>query len=347
MPRVWLPGTMIGAPWRPGHRGDRGTAATGLPTGPGIRAGSVTPIGSVGGVGTRAWDDLDIDAVDGDPGRFTGSISDPWMLVIIPQGGIVAAMAAEAMARTLAAGDVSGGDGGAGGQTVRTMSVVFAGQVAGGPVEIDVDVLRQGRSMSQLTATVRNPGAEAGLTAIAAFGRPRPGFDFTEMTMPDVPGPAHGRRWRDPIPDDVDFEWTRPPMPFWEEIVEARSVIGEAPWDPRPDAPAAETASWYRIDDPPVGGDGLLDPLAAVVLCDTMPGAVGRKLGPESGTWFGPSVDLTVHLLDHRIEPGWLLAHNRARHAGDGYASVDMALWTEDGRLVAYATQLMFFAFRS
>ena len=44
--------------------------------------------------------------------------------------------------------------------------------------------------------------------------------------------------------------------------------------------------------------------------------------------------------------PGWLLAHNRARHAGDGYASVDMALWDPvDGALVAYATQLMFFAF--
>ena len=30
---------------------------------------------------------------------------------------------------------------------------------------------------------------------------------------------------------------------------------------------------------------------------------------------------------------------------GDGYASVDQSLWTADGRLVAYATQLMFFAF--
>ena len=46
-----------------------------------------------------------------------------------------------------------------------------------------------------------------------------------------------------------------------------------------------------------------------------------------------------------------MLAHNRARHAGDGYASVDMALWdcgadgTGTPRLVAYATQLCFFTF--
>lgn len=90
--------------------------------------------------------------------------------------------------------------------------------------------------------------------------------------------------------------------------------------------------------------DGRLDPAALVVQADMMPSAVGQKVGPQDEMWFGPSVDLTVHLLDD-VEPGWLLAHNRARHAGDGYASVDMALWTEDGRLAAYATQLMFFAF--
>jgi hypothetical protein len=82
-----------------------------------------------------------------------------------------------------------------------------------------------------------------------------------------------------------------------------------------------------------------------------MPGAVAEKVGrTERSGWFGPSVDLTFHLLgDCRSE--WVLAHNRARHAGDGYASIDMALWDcgpqgmDPPRLVAYATQVMFFAF--
>ena len=47
--------------------------------------------------------------------------------------------------------------------------------------------------------------------------------------------------------------------------------------------------------------------------------------------------------------PGWLLGHNRARYASDGYASVDMALWDVGGHtgpeLVAYGTQQMFFTF--
>jgi hypothetical protein len=102
-----------------------------------------------------------------------------------------------------------------------------------------------------------------------------------------------------------------------------------------------------RLDDPPLTADGRVDPLACIVLCDTMPGAVGEKLGPAppERDWFGPSADLTVHLFGAPTS-GWLLAHNRARWAGDGYASVDMALWDPaDRALVAYATQIMFFTF--
>jgi len=81
------------------------------------------------------------------------------------------------------------------------------------------------------------------------------------------------------------------------------------------------------MDEPPVLADDALDPLALIVMADTMPGAVGEKLGPQHRHgWFGPSVDLTFHLLGSgRSE--WVFAHNLARHAGGGYASADMALW--------------------
>lgn len=283
------------------------------------------------------WDDLELTADPVVPGRFTTQVSEPWMLVVVPQGGIVAAIAAKAMAAVL--GDDA--------QVLRTLTAVFAGQVAGGPVEVDVQVLRRGRSMSQLGATVRNVGAEAGLTCLAVFGGPRRGFDFTELAFPAVPPPEAVRGFRDPLPEGIEFEFQRAPMPFWDAIVESRPVIGRAPWEPFEDGPA-EVAYWYRLDHPPTLADGTLDPVAALVLCDTMPGSVGQKVGPDGGMWFGPSVDLTVQVLAP-ASPGWLLAHGRARHAGDGYASVDLALWDPapaDGpRLVAYATQLMFFAF--
>jgi acyl-CoA thioesterase len=277
-------------------------------------------------------DDLDVTPSAARPGRFSAVLADRWMLFLVPQGGAVAALAVRAMAATL--DDPR--------QSLRSLSAVFAGRVAAGPVEIDVSLVRRGRSMSQLTATVRNPGADAGLVAIAVFGSPRRGFEFTDLAFPEVPGPDGLRSYRDPVPEGVDFEFRFPLMPFWAQVIEVRPAIGTPPWEPQVPG-AAEMAYWYRFDTPPVLDDGTLDPVGAIILCDTMPGAVAQRLGAEE--WFGPSADLTVHLLGP-ARPGWLLAHNRARHAGDGYASVDMALWDPTDRtLVAYATQVMFFAF--
>ena len=163
----------------------------------------------------------------------------------------------------------------------------------------------------------------------------------------DVVPLQDARSFRDPPPPGVEgFA----PTPFWDACLEGRGALGHAPWDDyTPER--AEHGTWYRFDEPPLAGDGTLDPLALIVCADTMPGAVAEKLGPgERSGWFGPSADLTFHLLD-TCRSEWVLAHNRARHAGDGYASVDMALWdrgpdgTEPGRLVAYATQLCFFTF--
>jgi acyl-CoA thioesterase len=285
-------------------------------------------------MGATGWAELDVQAEVGAPGRYTTTIGERWQLAIVPQGGIVAAIAARAMALELGRDE----------QSLRSLSAVFAGRVACGPVEIDVAVLRAGRSMSQVTATVRNPGSGAGLTAIAVFGLPRRGGAFTDLAFPEVEPPDALRGYRDPVPDGIDFEFDDDPRPFWESIVDCRPASGRPPWEPFEDGPA-EIVYWYRLDDPPVLDDGTLEPLAAIVLCDTMPGAVGQKLGPSLGNWFGPSADFTIHLLGP-ARPGWLLAHNRARHAGDGYASVEMALWDPTDRtLVAHATQVMFFSF--
>jgi len=280
------------------------------------------------------WADLDVTSDPARPGRFTAHIDDRWMLAVVPQGGAVAALAARAMTTALGLPE----------QRLRSLSAVFAGQVTTGPVEIEVTVLRAGRSMSQLMATVHNVGADAGLTALAVFGAPRRGFELTELPFPEVAPPDELRGYRDPVPEGIEFEFTRSPMPFWEEIVECRPATGRAPWEPFVDGPA-EITYWYRLDDPPLDDAGRLDPIASIVLCDTMPGAVGQKVPSGDEAWFGPSADFTIHLLGS-ARPGWLLAHNRARHAGDGYASVEMSLWDPSDRtLVAHASQVMFFAF--
>lgn len=265
-------------------------------------------------------------------GRYKVDVSADWNCPVVPQGGVMAALAARAMALELGDDELR----------LRTLTTVFAAQVAAGPVEVDVTVLRRGRSMSQVRADIRSHGADAGHTSVAVFGRARPGFEFTDATMPDVPPPDECPSWRDRSLGDLHPD--RPPFPFWDKV-EGRAALGHAPWDDWVPA-SSECASWFRFDDPPRLADGTLDPLAALTLCDTMPGSVGERMGPGTPFWLPPSADLTVHLFgDARSE--WLLAHYRTHRAGDGYVSVAADLWDPDPAvgLVAHATQVMFLVF--
>jgi acyl-CoA thioesterase len=262
------------------------------------------------------------------PGRYHAFLNEEWNAPLVPQGGVMAAVAVRAMIAELDLPD----------HELRSVSTVFAARVPAGPVEIDVTVLRRGRSMSQVMATARPPGQAAGHTSLAVFGGARNGFSFTDLEVPDVPPPDQCPSFRDPAPEgfvrEVHFG-------YWDHV-EGRSAIGHAPWDDW-EPTASRRAYWCRFDEPPRLDDGRIDPLALVSVCDTMPGAVRERLGPGEW-WFSPSADLTVHLLgEARSE--WLLAHNRARHAGGGYASAEMELWDPETGLVAYGTQMMFFSF--
>lgn len=272
-----------------------------------------------------------------DDGRYLADLDERWNLRPLPQGGIITAIALRAMQEELREPA----------EQPRTLHTVFVTQTRHGELEVDVEVLRRGRSMSHLRAEVRNPGNDRGHITTCVFGGGRHGFSFVDLEPPaEIPAPDDCPSFRDPLPEGVE---PFAPMPFWDHLVEGRPVLGHAPWeDYVPDR--AERAMWYRFDESPLREDGTLDSLALVVLADTMPGAVGEKIGRQERMWFAPSIDLTVHLLED-CRSSWVLAHNRARWAGDGYASADMALWDcgDDGRatprLVAYATQLFLFTF--
>jgi acyl-CoA thioesterase len=279
------------------------------------------------------WDTLQLVADGAIKHRFTAVIDDRWRVQAIPQGGIVAALAIEAMTRVLDAPAM----------TLRTATTLFVAPVLAGAVEIDVTLIRAGRSMAHASAVVKSVGSANGVVTTAAFGAQRPGFDFTELAPPAVPSPDESPSFRGPYPNGWTFDG--PPSPFWNEVLHGRLAIGTPPWEPA-QLGQAETASWNRFDDELVDEDGALSTAALVVLCDTMPAAIERKVG--EGQWFAPSVDLTVHRFGP-IRPGWTLTHNRCRWAGDGYASADVAVWDMTNPslpvLAAYATQVMVFSF--
>lgn len=270
-------------------------------------------------------------AVEADPdvpGRYHVELSDQWNAPILPQGGVVTSLALRAMAAELGRPE----------QRLRSVTTAFAAQVPAGPVEIDVQVLRRGRSLSQAVATVRAAGEPAGHTSIAVFGADRPGFFFTDIAPPDVPPPHECPSFRD---RSSDWEERFDPT-FWDRI-EGRPALGHAPWDEF-EPTGSERAYWYRFEEVPRLADGTIDPLALVTLADTMPGAVFERVGPGKPLWLSPSADLTVHLLDEATSE-WVLAHNFARHAGEGYASLEMRLWDPERGLVAYGTQMMILSF--
>jgi acyl-CoA thioesterase len=260
--------------------------------------------------------------------RYVATLDHSWDLVPLPQGGVIASFALRASAAEVA--DPT--------QELRTCTAIFAGQVAAGDLEVDVTVLRRGRSATQVTATVRNVGEKAGTTTVAVFGGRRRGPSFVDVSPPDVPPPSECRSYREPLPPGVDFEV----RPFWTRV-EGRAALGHAPWEVY-EPTTSDSATWLRFDDPPLTGDGFLDPLGVLTLADRMPGSVAEMIGRTGDPWFAPSADLTFHVFEP-ADTTWLLAHDRARWADDGWASAESTLWTENGKLVAYATQMMLFTY--
>lgn len=262
-------------------------------------------------------------------GHYRAELDHSWDLVPLPQGGVVASLGLRAATQEIH--DPT--------HLLRTCTTIFAGQVTAGAVEIDVQVLRHGRSATQVATTVRNQGAETGATIVAVFGSTRRGPTFTEGAPPQVRPPLECPSYDDPAPEGVE---KFPSTPFWTQI-EARPALGHAPWEsyqPR----SSDVATWLRFREPPRLDDGSLDPLGLLTLADRMPGCIGEKLGHDGPRWFAPSADLTVHLFEP-LHTEWLLAHDRARWADDGWASAESLLWDEHGLLVGYATQMMLFTY--
>src|SRR5271165_2525753 len=233
-------------------------------------------------VGANPWESTVVTRVG--EGRYSATISPSWNLAVAAQGGVVAAIAARAMEAELGTG-----------QSLRSFHGVFARPVPVGPVEVEVGVIRSGRSISQVQASIRAVGADAGFTALAAFGQERPGFSYTELEKTRVPPPEECGSYRDPPPPESGLP-SEPVFEFWREVIEGRPALGHAPWDTS-ERGAAEVATWIKFEDLPADENGQFDQLALLVAADMMPSAVFEKVEPTERDWFAPSVDLTVHLV--------------------------------------------------
>jgi acyl-CoA thioesterase len=256
------------------------------------------------------------------PGWYTADLSPHWNFRS-PSGGVLMTVAMRAMTAELAD------------PALRPVSANthFCSPVPAGPLEVRVEILRHGNAAAQVRAqlsstTVPGPGLEVSAT----FGRDREGFDLLDATPPDVPSPEETPEMR-----GEDASDGRPP--FFANF-DTRLALGRPWWTDSWKPGDPRIVRWFRYLRPQRLPDGHLDPLALPPICDTMPPALTQRLGPGREPFFAPSLDLTIHFLEDTTSH-WLMTHVHTRRARAGFATGEVEVWDDAGRLVAVAIQMM------
>lgn len=257
------------------------------------------------------------------PGWYTADLPPHWNFRT-PSGGVLMTVAMRAMTAELADPDLR----------PVSANTHFCSPVPAGPLEVRVEILRHGNAAAQVRAQLSStamPGP--GLEVSATFGRDREGVDFLDASPPDVPSPEEA-------PEMVPLGTSRGERPAFFENFDTRLALGHRWWTRDWQPGEARIVRWFRYRRPQRLPDGRLDPLALPPICDTMPPALTQRLGPDHEPFYAPSLDLTIHFLEDTASQ-WLMTHVRARRARAGFATGELEVWDDAGRLVAVATQMM------
>ncbi len=246
---------------------------------------------------------------------WSGHVHPTWNIGANPNGGYLLALAAAALRQaTPAQPDALSA-------TVHYLRPGLSGQAC----RIDTQVLRAGRQLSTVRATLVQDGS-ARLEMMAAMGDLGAGAvaggattPLLTLPMPQIPPPEQcASRSADaqgvplPILDRLDIRLHR-----------AAPSAGHAA--------RAEISGWVRFAD-----GRAPDTLACLLFADAFPPAVFGLLGVVG--WV-PTVELTVHVRA-RPAPGWMLGRFWSHDLRDGRVIEDGALWDSRGQLVLQSRQL-------
>jgi acyl-CoA thioesterase len=251
-------------------------------------------------------------AVDGpgDAAVFSGHVHAAWNIGANPNGGYLLALAARALQQcTPAQPD----------PLSITVHYLRPG-LADRPCRIDTRLLRSGRTLSTVGATLVQDGS-ARLELIAAMGDlgaaaapPRLSLPMPKMPPPDdCPGRSAGAQGVE--------------LPLLQRL-----NVRLHPDEAVPGAAGrARVSGWIRLAD-----GSAPDALACLLMADAFPPSLFGLLGMVG--WV-PTIELTVHLR-RRPAPGWLLGAFESHDLSDGRMIEDGALWDSDGQLVVQSRQL-------
>lgn len=253
-------------------------------------------------------------AVEGDNGRYRGTLSRDWE-IWGPNGGYVAAVALRG------AGLAS--------RLRRPAAVVghFLSVAEFGDVDLEVTTLRAAKRAESLRVSMTQsarPIFEALVWVVGEVG----GLEHDAAVMPPVPLPANLKAIEDLVPAAELQQRHR----FWNNF-DARP-IDFVPWSERqPGAPV--WSEWYRFLPSGVWDDPFVDAARSLLLIDTMGWPAACRAHPHESGYVAPSLDVNAQF--HRLAPGceWLLAEAVAPVAADGLIGGQARVWSSDGRLLA------------
>jgi acyl-CoA thioesterase len=251
-------------------------------------------------------------AADSGSAAFTGQVDPAWNIGANPNGGYLLALAAQALRQTTPDQP-----------DPLSISVHYLRPgLAGQACRIDTQLLRSGRTLSTVRATLTQAG-RPGLEVLAAMGRladaDSAAAPMISLPMPDLPPPeqcvgrsASAQGVTLSILDQLDIR-----------LHPGEAVPGAAG--------RARVSGWIRFTDgrPP-------DALACLLMTDAFPPAVFGLLGLIG--WV-PTLELTVHLRRKPVA-GWLRGLFWSDDLSGGLVVENGALWDASGQLVAQSRQL-------
>ncbi len=192
-----------------------------------------------------------------------------------------------------------------------------------GPAVVEVEQLREGRTVGSLRARLTQDGRPKVEVLVSAGTLPPPGTApfLLDAAPPSLPAPEAC------LPHEVPEGMPRNGI---VENLEIRLDPSTAGWTRGSPGGSAEVAGWIR----PTGGRAV-DPLLLLTVSDALP-PVTFDLGIPG--WV-PTIELTVLL---RCQPvnGWLRVVQRAKSVHGGWLDEECEVWDSAGQLVVQARQL-------
>ena len=246
-------------------------------------------------------------------------IADDWQQGRTAYGGVVSAVAAQAMR------DVAGTDWPAG-VGLRALQCSFVAMVEPGRVQVDVEVLRQGRNVCQVMARV-SEGGRLGSVLMGVYCAERPSM-LAPRRLQRPPAPLEAQA----LPA-VPYLPGRMP-PFLQHL-EMRYAEGAAPFSR---TPGQRSVIHLRLRD--ADADAIVPEVLTVLLADAPATPVSAELTRpvpfSSVTW---ALELRPLAAGHGA--GWWRVDSESVLVEGGYVNHAARLWAPPGDLAATGTQLV------